>query len=185
MKFLAIWFCFLLLTGCAASTQEPAQKALEFRTDLMEAGGCSFTAEIAADYGAHVYKFALACSYADGKAQLEVLSPENIAGIRAETSGDGTALIFEDDELEFGQLANGVVSPVAAPWLLVQCWVQEYIAYAGTDGEMERVTYLRGYHEDELAVDTWFDGGVPTYAEMAYDGIRCLTMEILEFQMIP
>jgi len=173
------------MTGCAAQSREPEQQALEIRTSLMEAGGCSFTADVTANYGDRVYAFVLACRYENGEAQLEVLEPEAIAGIRAETSQHGTELIFEGTELEFGQLANGFVSPVAAPWLLVQCWIEEYIAYAGADGELERVTYLRGYHDEELAVDTWFRGKIPVYAEVAQEGVRCLTAEIHDFQMLP
>lgn len=151
----------------------------------MEAGSCSFTADVTANYGDRVYAFVLACRYENGEAQLEVLEPKTIAGIRAETSQNGTELIFESVELEFGQLANGFVSPVAVPWLLVQCWVEEYIAYAGADGELERVTYLRGYNDEELVVDTWFHGNTPVYAEVVHDGVRCVSIEIHDFQMIP
>ena len=72
--------------------------------------------------------------------------------------------------------------PVAAPWLLVQCWTGEYIAYAGSDGDMERITYLRGYNDEEVAVDTWLQNGIPTYAEVSYGGVRCLTITISKFQ---
>ena len=39
----------IFLTGCAAKS--PAQQPLTFRTALLEAGGCSFTAAVTADYG--------------------------------------------------------------------------------------------------------------------------------------
>ncbi len=151
----------------------------------MEAGGCSFTADVQADYGDRVYGFTMACRYEGGEAQMEILAPDAIAGISAKTSQGGTELRFDGAELDFGQLANGFVSPVATPWLLVQCWMEEYIAYAGADGDLERITYLRGYHEEELAVDTWFRDSIPVHAEVAQEGVRRLTVEIRNFQMIP
>ena len=149
----------------------------------MEAGGCSFTAAVTADYGDRVYQFTMACSHTSDGTRLEVLEPEIIAGIAATVSEDGAQLEFDGAALEFGQLANGFVSPVSVPWLLAQCWMEEYIAYAGSDGDLERVTYLRGYNDEELSIDTWFSGSVPTYAEVVYDGARCLTVEITNFQM--
>lgn len=149
----------------------------------MEAGGCSFTADVTADYGDRVYSFTLSSRTQDGQTRLEVLEPESIAGIAATVSEDGTELTFDGAELAFGQLANGFVSPVTVPWLLAQCWSGEYIAWAGADGDLERVTYLRGYNDEELTVDTWFSGNTPTYAEVSYDGTRCLTVEILDFRL--
>lgn len=179
----ALLLCFLILSGCTAG-DEPAQQALDFRTGLMEAGGCSFTAAVRADFGDRIYSFTLACQYSEEEAQLEVLEPENIAGVKAAVSDDGAQIEFEDIALDFGQLANGHVSAVAAPWLLARCWEGAYIAWSGPDGGQERVTYLRGYNDEEVTVDTWFLDGVPTYAEVTCDGTRCLTAEITEFKFL-
>lgn len=181
-KLFALLCCAVLLTGCSAK-RDPTQKALDFRTSLMAAKGCSFTAEVTANYEDRVYQFTLGCEYEAGETKLEVLAPEIIAGIKAHVQNGETKLEFEDVLLEFGKLANGYVSPVAVPWLLVQCWIGEYIAYAGPDGDQYRVTYLRGYNEEELAVDTWLRDGIPTYAEVAYDNVKCLSVIISDFQM--
>lgn len=185
MRLKKIWIlcCLVLcLTACGEKNQ-PTQIALDFRTGLMEAGGCSFTAVVTADYGDKVYPFTLECSYTGDSARLQVLEPESIAGIAATVSGDGAVLEFDGVELDFGKLANGFPSPVAIPWLLGQCWTGAYIAWAGSDGDLERITYLRGYNDQELAVDTWLDANrVPVYAEVAQDGVRCLTVEIKDFR---
>ena len=149
----------------------------------MEAGGCGFTARIRADYGEHVYMFTMSAETSSGETKLTVLEPEPIAGITASVSSEETSLSFDDVDLDFGRLANGRISPVAAPWLLTQCWEQAYMAYAGSDGEQQRVTYLRGYNEEEVTVDTWFSAGVPVYAEMSCEDIRYLTVEITDFQL--
>ena len=176
---LMLIFC---LSGCGKAG-EPTQKALDFRTKLMETRGCSFTADITADYGDRLYTFTVAAVFAQEQTQLSVVAPEEIAGITAKVSDDGAKIEFDGVELDFGKLANGYVSPVSVPWLLGQCWIGEYIAYAGADKDLERVTYLKGYHEEELTLDTWLSqDGIPVYAEVFYGGERCLTIEIRDFQ---
>lgn len=175
-----------ILTGCAGTElAKPSQKALDFRTALMDAGGCRFTADVTADYGARVYAFTLDCDYiVDGEAHLTVTAPENIAGITATVSSDGAAVEFDGAALDFGQMANGYVAPLAAPWLLGNCWTAEYISSAGPDGDLERVTYLQGYNEEELTLDTWLDQtGTPVRCEISWNGSRCLTVDLTNFQL--
>ena len=171
------------MTGCAGHTPKTGQQALDFRTALMEQGGCSFTAQITADYGSRVYSFTVDCVNEKDRTQIQVLEPESIADIRATVSADGTKLAFDGAELDFGKLANGHVSPITAPWLIHHCWIGEYIAWSGNDGDLERVTYLSGYDEEELTVDTWFSDGIPIRSEVVYDGVRCLVLELSDFQM--
>ena len=181
-KLVAGLFCLLFLTGCAGK-QDPAQCGLDLRTALMEAGGCSFSADVTAHYEDRAYVFSMTCICEDGETALCVTAPETIAGITATVKSGGTQLEYDGAILDFGKLANGYVSPVSAPWLLVQCWSGAYIAYAGADGELERITYLRGYEEEELTVDTWLRNGLPTYAEVTCEGVRCLAISITDFQM--
>lgn len=180
-KKLLIGLLCLMLSGCGK--QDPAQEALEFRTALMEMGGCSFSAQVRAEDGEQVYEFTLRCVWENGTAQLEVLEPESIAGIRATVAAGSTSLEFDGAVLDFGNLAGGQLSPVAAPWLLVCCWQNEYIAWSGADGQQRRVTYLRGYEDEELTVDTWFSEQIPVYAELSWNGRRCLSVTICDFQM--
>lgn len=185
-KFAPLALLLAFLTGCAGTeTAKPSQEALHFRTALMEAGGCRFTAAVTADYGARVYDFTLDCDYAvDGEAHLTVVQPENIAGITAAVSGNGAQVQFDGAELDFGALANGYVAPMALPWLLGSCWVGEYISCAGPDGDYERVSYLKGYDGAELTLDTWLDpSGVPVRSEVTWNGTRCLTVTITNFQL--
>ena len=172
----------LLLTGCGASPKEQAQKALDFRTALMEAGGCGFTAQVTADYGDYVYQFTMDCEADREQTKLHVTAPEELAGIGLTVEENGKKIQFDDMELDFGELGHGLVPPVTAPWLLTQCWVGEYIAFTGADDDLSRVTYLRGYDDEELTVDTWFDSqNVPVYAEVALDDVRCLTIRMTDF----
>lgn len=175
----------LTLTGCGGKNREPAQKALDLRTALLDAGGCEFTADVEADFGDRVYSFSVFCNYTAGeKAVISVTKPEEIAGITATVSDSGAKVDFDGIALDFGTLAGGRTSAMEAPWLLGKCWSGAYISSAGADGELQRITYLEGYGEGELTVDTWLDSaGSPVRGEIAYDGVRCLTLDISQFQL--
>lgn len=172
----------LLLTGCGKK-KEPTQKALDFRTNLLQTEGCSFTAKIHADYGEKFYDFTLEAVCSSEETKLTVIEPAVIEGISATVTKDGTKIEFDGAALDFGKLANGHVSPVLVPWLLAQCWTAEYISCAGADKDLYRVTYLRGYDDAQLSVDTWFnEESIPVYAEIVYNDVRCITADIEDFQ---
>ena len=177
----------LLFTACGKTEHSPAMKeALTFRTSLMESGGCQFQAKVLADYGDRVYEFELSCSYdAEKGASVTVLSPEEIAGIGAEISSEGGQITFEDLHLELGQMAGGHVSPVALPWTLGSSWTGAYIESAAQDDQLVLVTFLLGYDDEEVMVETWLDvNGVPIRCDLSYSGARCLAAEITDFEFL-
>jgi len=182
-KLLCCVMMCVVLVGCQGK-QSPTQDALDFRTALLEAGGCRFRAVIGADYGDRVYSFTVSCDYdTEGTAEITVLQPEEISGIAATVSSNGITVTFEDMELDFGVMANGAVSPIKACQVLGRCWSNSYIDCCGKDGDLERITYLDGYDDDQLTVDTWLDSEeIPVYAEITYDGTRCLTLHLTDFQ---
>ena len=83
---LVLTIVLTLLTGCAAA--EPAQLPLSFRTQLLQAGACSFTAEIRADYGDTVVPFTLACSWTPDGTELTAYG-ECPGTVAHEAHGDG------------------------------------------------------------------------------------------------
>lgn len=170
----------LLLSGCQPK-QNDLQTALDFRTRLISQAGCRFTAHVTADYGDRTYSFSLRCAFDGEDGELEVLAPEAIAGIRAEIDGEDAALSFDGVSLEYGKLAGDRVAPLTVPWLLGSAWSGDYIALTGREGDLTRVTWLKGYNEDELSIDTWLQEGIPTYAEVSHDGTRVLTVMIQDF----
>lgn len=170
----------LCLTGCSKNTNH-MQQALDFRTALLSSGGCEFTADVTIQYPEKTFDFSMHCKFADNDAELCVLSPDVISGISAKFHGETAQLEFQDVSLEFGTLANGYVAPLAAPWILGSAWSGDYISAAGSDGEATRVTWLKGYNDEELSIDTWFEDGVPVYAEISHEGARVLQVKITEF----
>ena len=93
------------------------QRALDFRTALLQSGGCAFTAEVTADYGEQVYRFTMDCTWSpDGGAALTLTAPQTLEGIRAEVSADGARVVYEDTAVGFESLAGGRLAPMALPY---------------------------------------------------------------------
>ena len=171
----------LLLCGCREK-KDDFQRALDFRNGI-GSGGCSFVAEVQADYGDKVYQFTLECAYDGQDGFLKVLSPEAIAGISARVDGGSATMEFDGLSLEYGELANGYVAPLTIPWLLGSTWADDYISSAGEDNDRYLVTYLKGYHDEELTIKTWFEKNTPVFAEVSYNGQRVLSAAIREFTL--
>jgi hypothetical protein len=174
----------LMLSLCACQKQDGAmQKALDFRNKLLAAGGCAFTAEIAADYGGTVEKFTGSCRYqTDQSAEITLTAPDSIAGVTASVTKDGAKVTFGDTSVAFGSLANGNLAPMAAPCILGDCFACEYIDSAGTENGLCHVVYLKGYNDQELRADVWFsEEQTPVQCEISYNGQKALTAVLSDF----
>lgn len=173
----------VLLCACA-SERSAVSPAIAFRAELVQAGGCSFQAEITADFGDTVQSFSMDCSSdSEGRTELTVTAPETIAGITATVSDSGGTITYDGMAVDFGLLANGNVIPAAAPALVTACWTGEYIASGGDEDGRYRATYEKNFDEKRLLVDTWFENGVPICAEICYNQQRILKLTISDFTM--
>ena len=173
-KKLALLLCAFPILLSACSAKSPAQPPLTFRTALLQAGGCTFTAAITADYGSP-----------ETGASVTVTEPESIAGIQAQVKNTAASVSYDGMQLGLGSLANGNLAPLAAPYVLGQCWAGEYIDSTGTEDGLLRTTYRMGYEEKELVVDTWFSQEplTPVRAEISFEGRMVLRTDISAFSM--
>ena len=174
----------LAVSGCAGSEDGAVQEALNFRTSLLAADHCTFTAEVTADYGERVGNFTLVCTYTPGTngAELTVTAPESIAGITAAVDGEEANVTFEDVSLELGTLAGGQVAPLQLPQILGDAWTYSYVESQSEEGDGILVTYRCGYDEEELLVFTRFDTSMtPVQAEVYCDGICVLTAALSDY----
>lgn len=180
-----VLICFVFSSCSQNSSDQSMQDAIDFRTSLMAAEGCTFQAQVSADYGERVYEFTLGCEFVpEGEARLTVLSPDMISGVSAVIGPDGTNIEFDGAVLDFGTMANGRVAPMALPWLLGRAWCSEYIRSAGRDGDQILITCLMGYGEDEVVIETWLsDDRVPVRCDISYDGQRCIAASISDFRL--
>lgn len=158
---------------------------MTLRANLLACEACTFVAKITADYGDAVQTFSLRCEgTSDGNLGFEVLEPESISGITGRfTSGKGE-LIFDDAALSFPLLADGQVTPVSAPWILLKTLLGGYLTACTMEDDLLRLTINDSYEEDALQMEIWLDGeDCPVQAEIVYDDRRIITMGVESFQI--
>ena len=179
----AIFIILVLLAGCGAGTGE-MDRAMELRARLLRES-CSFTAQITADYGEKVYTFSLDCTGdPQGNLEFTVAQPESISGITGNITGGEGFLTFDDAALQFDTMADGQLTPVTAPWILLKTLQGGYLTSAGMDGELLRVTIDDSYEDDALQLDIWLDSeNNPVRADILYGGSRILSLEVINFQI--
>ncbi len=185
-KILAV--LMLLVFGLSACAGQNAQmeRALQLRSKLLAAKGCSFQAKITADYGNKTYSFSMECT-ADEKGNISftVTEPETIAGICGKlTDGKGN-LTFDDTALAFEMLADGLLTPVAAPWVFLNTLRSGYISSCGEEGAYTRITLHDSYEADALKLDVWLNGEqLPVQGEIMWKDRKILTIAVSNFQIL-
>ena len=170
------------LTGCSGASKE-IERGMALRSKLLKAASCTFDAEITADYGDKLYQFSMACQGdAQGNVTFTVTAPESIAGITGRIAHGEGRLTFDDAALQFDLMADGQVTPVSAPWILLKTLRSGCLTAAGVEGDLLRLTIDDSYDDDALYLDIWLDpGDVPVRGEILYDGRRILSLSVTNF----
>ena len=88
---------------------------------------------------------------------------------------------FDETALAFPLLAEGRLSPLSAPWVLMKAIRSGCIIAAGPEGEGVHVIIDDSYADNALSVDLWLEEGRVTEAEIAWEGRRCVTMTVEDF----
>ncbi len=183
-KFLWVILSVLLLTGCSAGNEQ-LDRAMELRADLI-ASAVTFDAEVTADYGEKNYSFTMECqAETDGNLSFTVTKPETIAGITGTVSSQGGKLTFDKTALAFELMADGQLSPVAAPWVLMRTLRSGYLTSCTQEENALRISIDDSYEKDALHLDIWLDGqDLPKCAEIYWQGRRLLTVQVSNFKYL-
>ena len=183
-RIVVLIFALVLLTGCTGKRDE-LDRAMKLRASLLGCLGCSFDATVTADYGDEIYTFVMNCQTGGrGDLRFTVVQPESIAGITGEISSGEGKLTFDDVALHFPLLADGQVTPVSGPWILMKTLLGGYLTAAAEEDELLHLTIHDSYEEDALQLEIWLDGeDDPVNAEILYDGRRIVTMCVENFSI--
>ena len=182
MKKLAVVLCVLLLAGCTGKRGE-LDRAMALRAGLLGSLGYSFDADITADYGDKLHTFSMHCTGDnDGNVEFTVTEPETLSGITGRVSSGEGELTFDQVALSFDLLADGQVSPVSGPWILMKTLMGGYLTDCVREGELLHLGIDDSYEEDALRLDIWLDAqDLPVRAEICYGGRRIVTMAVGNF----
>lgn len=160
---------------------------MSFRATLLSGMGCTFSAKITADYQEERYQFTLDCRCDEqGTLRFTVTQPDSISGISGVISGEGGKLVFDNDSaLAFETLADGQITPVTAPWLLIKTLRGGYVKSCGSEGELVHVSIDDSYRDDALHLDVWMtEDDAPSHAEILWANRRILSLEITNFEIL-
>ena len=181
---LAVLTMLLCLLCACSSKEKTVQAPMEFRSELLQAGGCSFRLNAVEDFDDTVCEFSLACGCrTDGSTEVCVTAPESVAGVRAATDGKTGKLSFDGMQVSFGVAEDARLAPMSVPATLINAWTGGYIASSGKDGRLECAVFELGYGDETLKVYTWLTAeGAPARAELALGGQVLCRAEITEFR---
>lgn len=183
-RLIGIILLLCLLCGCGKH-EENMDRAMALRGKLQQ-HSVAFSVDITADYGNKQHSFSLDCE-ADTKGNLKfsVVQPENISGITGIIAQNSGKLTFDDKILAFDILADGLVSPVSGPWVLMETLRGGYLTSCSAEGENLRVAIDDSYAEKALHLEVWLDGeDIPQKCEIYWQGRRLLSMNIKSFRYL-
>lgn len=170
----------LLLTACAVGGESRAESSvLEIRARVLAAQRLTAVVDVTADYGERVYEYGLTFTGDANSGELEVVTPQEIAGARATVSVSGGTLSYDGATLDTGAITRGGLSPVEAVPALIEAWCVGDIMLSGFEkyGETEAVMMVSAL-SPTVTQTTWFDRetGLPVCGELMEDErvvIRC------------
>ncbi len=147
---------------------------------------CSFEAAVTADYGEEIYTFGMDCRIEkDGSMFFRVTAPESIAGITGTVDREKGELTFSDTVLAFEWMADDLLSPVSAPWVMMHTLLGGYISTCGNAAEGIRIHIDDTLEQTSLRTEIRTDGeDHPVCGEIFWEGRRILTVDVKNFRFV-
>ena len=185
MRIFSLFIAVLILfAGCNKQNDAFAQ-AMSIRSRLNDSG-CEFFVQINADYGAYTYDFEMECCVdRNGEMRFNVKKPESISGITGVFDSENGKLSFDEKLLAFSPLSEGLLTPVASPWVFFRALVGGYISAAGNCKNGYQMRLEDTYEGHALLVEIITDlDALPLSAEIYWEGSRILSLDIEWFRIV-
>lgn len=173
----------LLLAGCGEAAA--LEKGLaEAREAWAQAESIGFTAEVTAELSDSVFDCSLAVTRSGEETAVEVLAPENIAGIKARLKAGETEIEYDGVILAVGDAALGEISPLAAMPMLMDALLQGHARSIWTESQGEEAFAVAELYvsETEYAL-LWLqrENFAPRHMELVSEGRAVVKCEIISF----
>lgn len=187
------WLCVpmmmaLLLSGCGAGeTKETTADTL--RGLYREMSGCTMEALVRCDQEGLEWEGSLACQYLPGgESTVEVLAPEEIAGVKAVVREEDWSLAYEGEILNTLPVTEEELSPAVCLPRLMDALREGWLLEEGRETWAEK-DFLRfrldqtGQGEGKIISTLWLDSsdGTPVYGEVALEETTLFTVEFTAF----
>ena len=182
-KCFVVLIAVFVLFGCAGKNKD-MDDILRLRQKMIKGNGCSFRADILADYGNKSYVFSLGCVLKQsGDIDFEILMPETVSGIKGSVSDLGGKITFDDKVLLFEPLANGQLIPAVAPWLLFKAVRGGYIRAVSAGGDNMEYTINDSFNGVEYQTLLILkNGDQPQKAEIYWNNRRILIVDVGDYK---
>ena len=170
-----------LLSACGKNAA--LDRAMQLRSALLQGNGCSFDAEITADYGDKTYSFVMRCQTdTAGALVFSVIAPESISGVTGTVDEIGGKLKFDEKALAFPNLIEGLITPVAAPWLLMHSMTGGYMKACRETEDGIHLIIDDSYRENTVQVELYCDkDNNPIRGEILWEGRRIVALDVTNF----
>lgn len=159
---------------------------MRLRNAMLQSSGCTFDTVVTADYGDEVYSFTIHCQTDQtGALTFTVTEPESITGITGTVDEIGGKLTFDDRALAFPTLADGQITPVSAPWLLIHSMRSGYIKACEDKNDGTHIVIDDSYRQGTVQIELYCDSSnIPIRGEIIWDGRRIVTMDVTNFTFL-
>ena len=173
------------MSGCDHGESE-MNRMLHLRKTLLSMECCNFETQICADFGEMTYTFLTECTAErNGTVHFVVKEPKSIQDISGTISSNGGKTTYLDTALAFPLLADGEVSPAAAPYLLIRSLMGGYLSGTVQEDKFLHATIHDSYEEEALTLEIWLnEEDVPCKAEIVWQGRRVLSLDVLSFHIM-
>lgn len=147
------------------------------REGLSEAQEVNITARVSSTLEGRAGEYELACRYTPEGGSVEVLAPEEIAGVAVSFGADGGELTFDGIVLDVPSRSG--VSPLNALPELVNALRDGQTDVCWSEGESDFVSVR---YTDEVSATVELSAeGIPVWAELISDGVSAAVCEIEQF----
>ncbi len=180
-RVLCVVFLFLFLAGCGKNTA--LDDGMRLRNQLLQGSGCAFDACITADYGEKAYTFSLHCQ-ADtvGNLSFTVTAPASVAGITGTVEETGGKLTFDEKALAFPTIADGLITPVGAPWMMVHAMMGGFIRGCEEKKDGTHIIIDDTYRQNTVQIELYCDQQhKPVRGEIVWEGRRIIAIDVTNF----
>ena len=178
----ALMMTLLLLPGCGGRETRLEKSFGELRSAVTAAQDIHFQAAMRADSDGSTADYILAADYDGQETQVEVLSPEILAVVKAAAKRGETTISYDGVILGAGPLDGEGLTPMSAIPVMLDALASSYVELLWRDGDY---IAARLYVGERSVLTVWLEKDTlsPRSAEYATDGRTVVTMQITDWQL--